>query len=202
MHTVRQLPSAFPDIQWLAGLIHCDALLLDDVSPFNRKTRVHRGKIRNVDGYQWIYMPVHPEDRKKPLHLARTDTTSDWTTPLLRSLEYAYRNSIYFDFYEPEIRQDFAIASQNFFYIDAIRHLNNTLWKHLELHELPDPRRLSQSSQDINSAASLSNVNFVHPKYRQHFGGFIEGCCLYDVLFEVGPEFWRIYESLMAARES
>lgn len=191
MPVCHQLPSAFPDLPWLIRWLQSEAMILDDVSVFSRKLTVHRGKIRNRDGFQWIHMPVHPDDRKKPLHLCRTDPSGDWVTPLLRSLEYAYRNSIYFDMFEPEIREDMQHAARCERYLDAVAYLNQRMWLYLELEFLPPVMWLSERE--------TSNENdrkpVTHPVYRQHFGGFIEGCCLYDVLFEVGPEFWKMADT-------
>src|SRR5690606_10835035 len=98
-----QLPSLFPDVAWIRNLMSSNLLVIQDHLVFSRKSRVHRGKIRTPDGTQWIHIPIHPEDRNLPLYLCRIDHQTDWMTPLWRSLEYNYRNSIYFDFYEPEI---------------------------------------------------------------------------------------------------
>lgn len=225
MHVAWQLPGAFPDFNWLIRWLQSDVMILDDIGCFNRKSRVHRGKIRTPDGQQWIYMPIHPEDKKIPLHLARTDQTADWVTPLLRILEYNYRNSVYFDHYEPEIRDDFNKAAMFPNYLDAVFFLNSRLWKYLEIEKTPGIVMLSEvelshglpailhsdSSREVAIYPEKSSSNYLKiplnygkiitdnlvkaPTYRQHFGEFMQGCCLYDVLFEVGPEFWRLQEN-------
>ena len=35
-----------------------------------------------------------------------------------------------------------------------------------------------------------------YPVYKQHFGGFYSPCSVLDVLFEVGPEWYRIYDAI------
>ena len=218
--TALLLPSAFPDLSYLQRCITSDHIVIDDVSAFNRKSSVHRGKIRTPQGVHWIYLPVHTDDRKLPLHQARLDFTTDWITPLWRAIEYNYRNSIYFEHYEPEIHADLVHISTSQNYTDATRYLNQKLWSYLELpaSSLPtnylsqefDPEaRLTQliSTQDViyeansknyqsysRSAISPSDENL--PPYRQHFGGFEPECCLLDLLFEEGPESWRIIEKL------
>ncbi|MCC5927312.1 MAG: WbqC family protein [Bacteroidetes bacterium] len=253
MRMAWQLPTAFPDLYWLTRCVNSDLLLIDDTQPFNRKSRIHRGKIRNATGVQWIYIPIHPEDRKIPLREARVDTTTDWLTPLLRSLEFAYRNSIYYDFYEPEIYTDFSAASKIERYLEAINYLNSRLWEYLELSKPANlvyiseleadaeafSRTMPDTSDEVQLFPEFNSSNYLkmpvtdqnrleeyfskdkkihvigshsynerteqelisaHPVYRQHFGGFQEGCSLYDVLFEVGPEFWKIYDTLLFDR--
>lgn len=217
-----QLPTAFPDLDWLYRWMHSDVMVLHTGAVFNRKSSVHRGKIRQPIGTQWIYMPVHPEDRRLPLHACRTDQTTDWVTPLLRSLEFNYRNSPYFDHYEPEIHDDFHQAAAMPSWLDAVNHLNNRLWQYLELPSLPPihtvqdndisqfisgyhhstiriiPEHNSKNYLDtcgLNIHISTVNISDF-TRYDQHFGGFEAGCCLYDVLFQTGPDFWRIYDIL------
>jgi hypothetical protein len=39
--------------------------------------------------------------------------------------------------------------------------------------------------------------SFRHPEYRQHFDGFEPGCCLLDLLFQYGPESFRVTDNLL-----
>jgi len=223
MVAALQLPTAFPDLDWLYRWMHSDVMLLHTGATFNRKSSVHRGKIRQPNGTQWVYMPVHPEDRRLPLHTCRTDPDSGWLTPLLRSFEFNYRNSPYFDHYEPEIRADFQQAAAMSSWLEAATHLNQRLWQYLEIASLPPveyipdnnapllnpdnnhdtvrilPEKNSRNYLDTlglkidNTPVDISN----RIRYDQHFGGFEAGCCLYDVLFETGPDFWQIVDAMV-----
>ena len=104
-------PAYLPDLYYLACIMQADRTILLDTEPFSRKSRVHRGKIRTPEGFQWLNIPILTEDKKKPLQEVRMDHSSGWAASHLRALEYNYRNSIYFDFYEPELRADLEQAA-------------------------------------------------------------------------------------------
>ena len=225
-----QLPSLFPDVSWIRNLVTADFLVIQDHIPFSRKSRVHRGKIRTPDGTQWIHIPIHPDDRNQTLHVCRLDQQTDWFTPLWRSVEYNYRNSIYFDFYEDEIRavlQDVTKASN---FAEAHTLLFST-W--ISLLEIDCPGVVYSSSKldlvtsvrpdpldfitEIESAGLIiretHSKNYqppIHrsveidqplPGYHQHFDGFEPNCCVLDLLFQNGPESWRILDESRCARE-
>ena len=105
------LPQFAPNLFDLASILAADRIVLQDLEEWSRKSRVHRAKIRVPEGTQWVNIPVRTEDRSKPIRQVRIDHSDDWVTPLLRTLEYNYRNSIYYDFYEPEINADFHSAT-------------------------------------------------------------------------------------------
>ncbi|MEX1062474.1 MAG: WbqC family protein, partial [Balneolaceae bacterium] len=44
-----------------------------------------------------------------------------------------------------------------------------------------------------------SKLPFTHPVYRQHFEGFEPDCCLLDLLFQYGPESFRVTSHLQAS---
>ena len=135
--TALLLPGYSPNLSWLARAIHADRVILDDLHPFSRKSKVHRTKIRTPDGHQWLTIPFVREDRRKPINQVRIDDLRPWTGHHLQALEYNYRNSPYFDFYEPEIRADFDTASRCGFLMDAVRHLMQRQWTYLEFPEFP-----------------------------------------------------------------
>ncbi|MDX1642345.1 MAG: WbqC family protein, partial [Balneolaceae bacterium] len=118
-------PTLIPNLHDLAILLNADLVILQDTETWSRKSRVHRAKIRTPDETQYINIPVKTEDRDKPIRDVRIDHTEKWIEPLLRSLEFNYRNSVYYDFYEPEIRSDFESAAEYEFLLDFnlyIRH--------------------------------------------------------------------------------
>jgi hypothetical protein len=170
-------------------------------------------------GNQWIHIPVNPEDRRKPVSQIRIDQEKDWITPLLRSLEYNYRNSIYYDFYEPEIKDWFKSAESYSQLLPFILHFREQLFSLLGIsvdftlaseleNYTSDPDQLAQQlGADVlfqesgsrhyqRQAARRRDPIFIHPVYYQHFAGFEPDCCLLDVLFQSGPENFRIIDHL------
>jgi len=213
-------PQFAPNLYDLATMLRADRIILQDVERWSRKSRVHRAQIRTPEGTQWINIPVRTKDRKKAIKDVRMDHGEDWVTPLLRTLEYNYRNSIYYDFYEPEIKADFQSAYGYTYLMDFVLFTQRRLFQFMDIsidYELAsnvseytsDPdllaRRLDADVllQEYDSrhyqrqAEQKMNLELNHPHYHQHFDGFETECSLLDVLFQLGPESFRITDQLM-----
>lgn len=214
-------PVPVPNLYDLAVLMQADKVVLQDTERWTRKGRVHRAMIRTPDGTQYINIPVRTEDRKKRIRDVRIDHEEDWITPILRALKFNYRNSLYFDFYEAEIRADMEEGYNFDYLLPFVLHLRSRLYRYLELdlaekeilsseldYYTSDPDELAglMSAETLyqeydsrhyqRQARMRSEPDFKHPVYRQHFEGFEPYCCLYDLLFQFGPESFRIIDEL------
>lgn len=213
-------PCFAPDLYYLAAALQADRVVLQDTEKFSRKSRVHRAKIRIPKGTQWINIPVRTEDRSKPVNQVRIDHSEDWITPIIRALNYNYRNSIYYDFYEPEIIADFKKAMEFEYLIDFNFYFRNRLFTYLYLDkkferasEIPEydsnpdlfAERIGAETifQEYKSrhyqrqAKRRCDPEFIHPEYRQHFDGFEPYCCVLDVLFQYGPTAYTITDQII-----
>ena len=209
------LPQLAPNLFDLAAMMQADRVILLDVEPWSRKSRVHRAQIRTPEGTQWINIPVRTEDRDKAVRDVRIDHERDWIAPLLRSLRYNYRSSIYYDFYEPEIRADFESATGYTHLMPFVLYIQRRLLNFMEIdisYEFAsvvddydsNPDRLAEllgadkllqefdSRHYLRQAEMRTEPVFNHPKYHQHFEGFEPWCSLFDVLFQLGPESFRV----------
>jgi hypothetical protein len=212
-------PQFAPNLYDLSIMLKADRIILQDVEHWSRKSRVHRAKIRTPAGIQWIHIPILVKTRKQPVHRLLIDHSRNWVSPLLRSLEYNYRNSIYYDFYEPDIRAAFQKAADFSYLQPFILHLfrtfcqltgvtlNYTLASELSGYhsnpvELAKNIGASQLFHEQNSRryqrqnGTEENAGFTHPVYYQHFEGFEPGCCILDLLFQLGPECFRVIDVL------
>ncbi len=132
------LPGYSPCLNWLARALGSDRVVLDDLHSFSRKSRIHRAKLRTPDGYQWLTIPFVSDDRRMSINQVRIDDRRPWLNHHLRALEFNYRNSLYFDYYEPEIRSDLVEAGESGLLIDAVRHLMHRQWIYLQLPGFPE----------------------------------------------------------------
>lgn len=215
------LPPYLSNLYDLAAILNSDRILLDDISAYSRKSRVHRGKIRTPDGTQWINIPVLTEDKKKPIREVRIDHSKNWVELNLKALAYNYRNSIYYDHYEPEIRADFEYGNSCDKLIEFTAHFFERLMLYLQL-DMPkmefasdladfdhDPDQIAkkfgaeqiftehnsrnyQRQSSVTGSPALPEIT-----YRQHFDCFEPECCLLDVLFQYGPESFRVTDQLL-----
>lgn len=213
-------PQFAPNLYDLAIMLQADRVILADVERWSRKSRTHRAQIRTPEGTQWINIPIRTEDRKKAVRDVRMDHSEEWVPPLLRAIEYNYRNSIYYDFYEPEIKADFESAYDYTYLMEFVLYIQRRLLRFMDLkidYELAsemegydsDPDLLTQRLgadalfQEHDSRHYLrqseqykQEPEFEHPGYHQHFDGFEPWCSLLDVLFQFGPESFRITDRL------
>lgn len=214
-------PALLPDLHDLAVMMNSDTVLIQDSEQWSRKGRSHRAVIRTPDGTDYISVPVSTSDKKKPINEVGINHQTDWIPQLLRSLEFNYRNSVYYDFYEPEIRADIEQGFQFELLLDFSLFLRRRLFQYLELPLESDIIWSStfpeyDSNPDITAkklgaktyyqehdarhyqrqGKNQSVLPFSHPVYRQHFQGFEPYCCLYDLLFQYGPESFRILDEV------
>jgi hypothetical protein len=214
-------PVFIPNLNDLAIMLGSSLIVLQDSEPWSRKGRVHRAKIRTPDGSQYLNIPVRTSDRKKQLISVRIDHSKKWIPDILNALEFNYRNSVYYDFYEPEIHADFESAINFEYLLPFVLYIRQRVFSFLEVEmngsiiyssQLEnydsDPDQLARNlgadiyyqepggrhyqRQGVNSI----EFPFTHPVYRQHFEGFEPGCCLLDLLFQYGPESFRITDTL------
>lgn len=174
------LPGRFPDLHDLATWIRSDALYIDDTLPYSRKSRLNRGRIRTKQGLEWVHL-----DAK-----------------LIKTLRYAYANSAYFEFYEPDVEAKIGGPIDEWL-----------TWLALVFDLRFEPRWVSQSGYPSPDEFEtiyhepgskhyqpikpwMREVDFIHPVYEHHLGGFESGACALDLLFECGPESVRILDAL------
>lgn len=216
-------PVMLPELHDLAVMFHSDLIVIQDSEIWSRKGRVHRAKIRTPDGTQYIHIPIHTGDRKKPIRQVRIDHSENWIKQIQLSLEYNYRNSVYYDFYEPEIRADFESGSEYKYVLPFILFLRNRIFQFLNVNFEAefiyasnlnnydsDPNQLcrnlnmkcyfqeprSRHYQRQGTGPERSELPFEHPVYRQHYSGFEPECCLLDLLFQYGPESYQILDQI------
>lgn len=217
-------PVFIPDLHDLAVMMAADMIVLQDSETWSRKGRTHRAKIRTPEGTQYLNIPVRTEDRDQPINSVRIDHNEEWIEPLLRSIEFNYRNSVYYDFYEPEIRADFESAADYEYLLPLVLFIRKRIFQFLEVEinvetvfssklktYNPDPDQTAKNLQaDVyyqepgarhyqRQGKNKSRLSFKHPQYRQHFEGFEPYCCLLDLLFQYGPESFRVIERLSKA---
>lgn len=221
MHFAILQPVLIPDLHDIALMKIADTVIIQDSETWSRKGRTHRAVIRTPDGTDYLNVPVISEDKKKEIRYVRIDQDKNWIDPILRSLKFNYSNSVYYDFYEPEIASLFREGSEYEFLIDFSSYLKERLFEFLEIADEIDTAFLKSSDMetyDPNPDALMkqlgadkyyqehdarhyqrqgrlkSELLFSHPQYRQHFDGFEPYCCILDLLFQYGPESFRVID--------
>jgi hypothetical protein len=203
------LPGIAPDIRWFIGAMKADVVVLNDLTPWSRKSRVHRYQIRTPQGTQWLNVPVVKSDHA-PLHDTIIEPSSNWASEHLRTLQMNYRNSLYFDFLEAEVESALLHAGQSYNLVDACMTMLDIWSKLLEMDvhftmasQIPDwdpdpdlfATRLGADTLILEhnsrhyqrQPVKVPLMEMPHPEYRQHFGGFFPECGILDYIFSKGP---------------
>lgn len=216
-------PVLIPDLHDLAVMKSADLLVIQDTEQWSRKGRTHRAVIRTPEGTAYIHVPVKTEDKKKPIREVRIDQEQEWVEPILKMLKFNYSNSVYYDFYEPEIRADLQRGISFKWLTEFSGYLKSRLFRYLELEEeircraeyasglecySQDPDKLARTlgakryfqEHDARhyqrQGRNKEELPFRHPEYRQHFEGFEPYCCILDLLFQFGPESFQVLDEL------
>lgn len=215
------LPPFLPNLYDLAIMLHGNPVLRVDHHRFSRKSRVHRGKIRTPEGEtQWINLPVHPDDRRKPIKDVRLDSTENWPSEWMKQLTYCYSSSTWFDFFEAELAADFKTAGEMEYLTEATHFLFEKIRGYLEIpaiHLTPAKEHpyWDENPEQVASGSGAGKIYQEHrsrhylrqaecridppvsfPEYHQTGTGFVPWCCWLDLLFEYGPEAFKVVDEL------
>jgi len=206
-------PSVFPIISQLVLTQKADVCIFYLGDDFSRKGFVHRGKVRNPDGSQWLTLPVEKEEKKKKLYDVEIQISQKTISQIWKSIDLNYKNSVYFDFYSDELISEMEYALSLKKLSEVALYMNRLFLKWLEInqkiyvaltfddleHELSNYSDFKiwkePGSQFFRKPLdNEAEVDVFYPEYRQHFPGFVRECCALDILLEYGPESFRVLD--------
>jgi hypothetical protein len=193
MHTLRP-PDYFPGLPFWALAVHCEQVVVADTFEYSRQSFQNRARLRTPDGWQWITIPLKGGQRGRPIAEAEIDNTVPWRGKHLRSLQYNYRTSPYFEAFEDRFE---AFYDRDWATLGSVSVASVRLV--CDLLELPGPVVLSEqgkldpespelileSDRPLEGASVLA---FDPEVYHQNFAGFEPGMSVLDALFNVGFE--------------
>jgi hypothetical protein len=191
------VPSVLPDLHQLSLMMAADRVvyLLDE--PFSRKSGAHRGQICGHEKPLWLTMPVHSEDKKKPLQQVRIEG-NQWPDTFMKSIHDVYAQAVYHDFYEAELYSDFCEAAaigvkalsgkddaadsvSDGLLLPMIQHLNARIFGYLELSEAlqtkPEWLTTAAFNKDLREMAEQVGLQiWIEPrgKYYRQLGNLPE----------------------------
>ncbi|MGB2961856.1 MAG: WbqC family protein [Candidatus Omnitrophota bacterium] len=189
-------------------------VLLDDVQ-YKKNEWQNRNKIRNVEGWQWLTVPVLHEFGQK-ISEVKIDNEKNWKDKHLKSLELNYSRAPYFEKHFSFFRESFSrewgsLADLN---VHFIRFLKNTLGIKTEILvssalgiKSEKTERLVEICMFLKADTYLSGAGgtdyldegrfyqsgielefqgYFHPEYKQVFEGFYPYMSVVDLLFNHG----------------
>lgn len=185
-------PTYFPSISNFAVMAQSDRIIFEMEDNFQKQTNRNRMYIYSPNGIQLLNIPVkHSKDglpqKTKDVKL---ETTFDWQKQHYKSLEAAYRNSPFFEFFEDDIRPIFEqkhtfLMDLNLKTIEIVSKCLrmpfeiNTTAEYLQNPIETDYRNLADGKKDTNQFESYPQV------FEEKFG-FLNNLSVLDLLFNEG----------------
>lgn len=203
-------PEYWPHLSYLALAASADRLVLADTFQYSRQSFQNRARLRTPQGWQWISVPLQGGQHGRPITDVALEHREPWARKHWRSLEYNYRSTPFFEFYEadlaPLFRQDWdALADLTCATVTCLHRLyglETPLVRASTLEGRPDSlpavlaavageRLLTPEEAAPHDALQVDGVvpfQYDPPTYRQNFDGFEPQMSALDLLFNYGPE--------------
>ena len=101
-------PTYFPSISHFAVMAQSDKIYFEMEDNFQKQTNRNRMYIYSPNGIQMLNIPVkHSSSGNQKTRDIQLETAFDWQKQHFKSLEAAYRNSPFFEFFEEDLKPIF-----------------------------------------------------------------------------------------------
>ncbi|WKD86230.1 hypothetical protein KCTC32516_01591 [Polaribacter huanghezhanensis] len=187
------LPTYFSPISQYIAIVNSDEVLFETEDNYQKQTYRNRCYIYGPNGKQLLNIPVKhtSTSSKKKTKDTLVDNTVSWQSQHLKSIQIAYRNSPFFEFYEDDLLPILSkkykylldVNTDTYLFITDALQINQEYKKTAEyqLDAKNDYRLLANAKQE-------HNCNF--KTYIQTFDdkfGFLKNLSILDLLFMEGP---------------
>lgn len=184
-------PSYFPSISNFAVMAQADKIVLEMEDNFQKQTNRNRMYIYSPNGLQLLNIPIkHSKESHQATKDIQLETAFDWQKQHFKSLEAAYRNSPFFEFFEDDIRPIF--EKKHTFLMDLNLQSMEIVSKCMGMKFAFSPSEeyfKNPSQNDFRSLIDGKKDTFMSEPYSQVFEekfGFIRNLSVLDLLFNEG----------------
>lgn len=187
------LPTYFSPISQYIAIANSDEVLFETEDNFQKQTYRNRCYIYSPNGKQLLNIPVKhtTTPSKKKTKDTLVDNSVSWQNQHLKSLQIAYRNSPFFEFYEDDL---LPILSKEYKYlldlnIDTYLFITDALQINQEYTKTKE--YIVSTENDYRFLANAKQEHkYDFKSYIQMFDdkfGFIKNLSILDLLFMEGP---------------
>ena len=187
-------PTYFPNIEFFSHLLKSKNLIFEINDFYQKQTFRNRASIYGSNGKLNLIIPVSfSSSKKEKLKDIRICNNNNWQKNHLKSIQIAYRNSPYFEFFEDHFIEVFEKKEE--FLIDitikSIRIIFNILEEDLKFKftsSFQDNYNSNSDFRNLSIRNSKAKTNIIQP-YKQVFEtqcGFISNLSVIDLVFNEG----------------
>ena len=184
-------PTYFPSISHFAVMAQADKIVLEMEDNFQKQTNRNRMYIYSPNGIQLLNIPVkHSPSKHQKTKDIQLETAFDWQKQHFKSLEAAYRNSPFFEFFEADIQPIF--EKKHIFLMDLNLQTMEIISKciGMKFDPIQTEEYFSQPIQtDFRSLVNGKKDSSQFEAYPQVFEekfGFSNNLSILDLLFNEG----------------
>ena len=186
------LPTYFSPISQYIAMVNSDEVLFEVEDNFQKQTYRNRCYIYGPNGKQLLNIPIkHGANSSKKTKDTLVDNTASWQSQHLKSIQIAYRNLPFFEFYEDDL---LPILSKEYKYlidvnIDTFLFITDALQINQEYKKTKEYQ--SKTKNDCRYLANAKQeLDIKFDSYIQMFDDkydFQKNLSVLDLLFMEGP---------------
>jgi hypothetical protein len=179
-------------IQWYAELISEEEVIIEACEHFRKQSYRNRALIAGPQGVQKLVIPVKKRNHS-PVSEVKLANEFSWQKEHLRSLQAAYRNSAYFEFYEHHFIELYEARFESLLDLNEAFHLKISALLNIDVQFSYTKEYNESPKVDLRNRIhpKLENNDWIFPRYPQVFierQGFLPNLSIIDLLFNLGPE--------------
>jgi hypothetical protein len=197
-----------PCIAWFAAVHRCEAIVIERHEHFVKQSYRNRCHILGANRVEKLIIPTTLKSNRTLITDVRIDYTQKWLNNHWRSIESAYRNAPFFEYFADDLHA-ILFGRHVFLYELNFRLLEVCL----KLLRLEVSIKESVAYENVPATHTLDLRNQVSPKhsgfqqfikpaaYTQVFGHvFVTNLSIIDLLFCTGPEAQSVIEASIASK--
>lgn len=187
------LPTYFSPISQYKAIVNSEVILFETEDNYQKQTYRNRCYIYGPNGKQLLNIPVKHTSKssKRKTKDTLVDNTDSWQKQHLKSIQIAYRNSPFFEFYQDDILSIFKkeytylldVNIDTYLFITDAIQINQQFSKTTEYDV--------STENDYRSLANAKRKhNYKFDSYIQMFDdkyGYLKNLSILDLLFMEGP---------------
>lgn len=186
-----------PSLEYFCALRAFDRVIIEKHEHFVKQSYRNRCHVLTAQGTFSLTVPLRDKRNDLPMYAVKIDYTQKWQNNHWRTIESAYRNAPFFEFYAEELQHIiykghetlYSLNSELLSFCLRSSHMNVSLSESVAYEKIPANGILDLRGY-INAKKPYSERNLYHPiPYYQVFGNaFASNLSILDLLFCMGPQ--------------